>query len=183
VRGKRAAQDDCEGERGTISADTLSGDPIPIVPTPNAIASAPDGLHAVIWFDGTQTAGGTTPTSSATTGSTQEVSVVTLTPAGVTSPARGSVTSMTVGYNPSAVVFASDSSAAFVVTDDGISELRFANITTPAIAPFTSLDATGTSMTIGESKGAFERRRTMPDRGCFQSDGSFVASPLAAVSN
>jgi hypothetical protein len=52
------------------------------------------------------------------------------------------VISMSVGLNPSAVVFSSDSAAAFVVTDDGISELRFANITAPAIAPFTAIGNT-----------------------------------------
>ena len=60
----------------------------------------------------------------------------------VSSTADGSgdkVISMSVGYNPSAVVFSSDNAAAFVVTDDGISELRFATITAPAIAPFTSI--------------------------------------------
>jgi hypothetical protein len=119
-----------------LHADQLVGDPIPVVAKANAIAVAPDGRHAVIWFDAAQQLSGTTPAS--TTGSTQEVSVVDL------SATR--VTSMSVGFNPSAVVFSQDSSAAFVVTDDGISELRFATITGPAIAPFTRIDSTTTAV-------------------------------------
>jgi hypothetical protein len=106
----------------------------PIVAKANAISISPDGLHAVVWFDSSQKSPSTPSGPSA--GSTQEVSVVDL---GAAS-AGDQVISVSVGYNPSAVVFASDSSAAFVVTDDGISELRFANITGPTIAPFTRID-------------------------------------------
>jgi hypothetical protein len=64
---------------------------------------------------------------------------------------------MTVGYNPSAVVFASDSdpssASAFVVTDDGISELRFASITQSAIAPFTPI-GNNTTVTLVRDAGA-----------------------------
>jgi hypothetical protein len=112
----------------------MNDSPIPIVTKANTIAIAPDGLHAVIWFDASQL--GTGGSATTTTGSSQEVSVVDLSP---TAAKDKVVISMSVGYNPSAVVFSSDSAAAFVVTDDGIFELRFANITAPAIAPFTPL--------------------------------------------
>jgi hypothetical protein len=111
--------------------------PIPIVNKANTIAIAPDGLHAVIWFDATQL--GTGGSATGTTVSSQEVSVVDLSPTPVTGKP---VISMSVGYNPSTVVFSSDSAAAFVVTDDGIFELRFADITGPAIAPFTPIGNT-----------------------------------------
>lgn len=123
--------------RGT----TMNDSPIPIVAKANTIAISPDGLHAVIWFDATQIpltgTGGSQTASTSSSGSTQEVAVVALSSASDGSGDK--VISMSVGYNPSAVVFSSDNTAAFVVTDDGISELRFANITGPAIAPFTSI--------------------------------------------
>ncbi len=121
-----------------LNGKVMNAGPIPIIAKANAIAISPDGKHAVIWFDASQVAAGTTQTK--TTGSTQEVSVVDL------STTNGSVISMTVGYNPSAVVFSSDNAAAFVVTDDGISELRFANITAPGLAPLTRIDQGITSL-------------------------------------
>jgi hypothetical protein len=151
-----------------LSGDELAGDPIKIVTKANAIAIAPDGRHAVIWFDASRSSVTTTSstTTTSTTGSTQEVSVVTLTPATTTTPAAGTVISMSVGYNPSAVVFSSDSAAAFVVTDDGISELRFADISKPGIAPFTSIDNTLTSV-------------ARPDAGSAVPPDAATASPSA----
>lgn len=128
-----------------LNRDRLDGDPIPIVAKANAIAIAPDGKHAVVWFDAAQQGVGGTPTTSVT-GSTQEVSVVDLSQ----SPAKA--TSMSVGSNPSAVVFSQDSQAAFVVTDDGISKLRFAEITKDGIAPFARLD-TGTTTIVRRDAG------------------------------
>jgi hypothetical protein len=119
--------------RGNGQADGGMSDPIPIVANANAIAMSPDGRHAVIWFD--QTAG--TSSSSPSTSSAQEVSVVDL------SGGAASVVAMTVGYNPSQVVFSNDNAAAFVVADNGISKLRFADIRAPAIAPFTPFAGTG----------------------------------------
>lgn len=115
-----------------IREDSLGAASYPVVAKANAIAISPDGLHAVVWFDVSQVTGSTT----STTGSTQEVSLVSF--GSATVPDK--VVSVSVGYNPSAVVFSSDSSAAFVVTDDGISELRFAAITGPTVAPFTRID-------------------------------------------
>jgi hypothetical protein len=127
-----------------IRGDGDAGDApsYPIVARANAIAISPDGTHAVVWFDSSQ------PSSNLSSfGSTQEVCVVNL---GATSD---KVYAISVGYNPSAVVFASDSSAAFVVTDDGISELRFASITGPGIAPFTRIDD-GSLTLVGPDAGA-----------------------------
>jgi hypothetical protein len=133
-----------------LTGTTMNDSPIPIVTKANTIAISPDGLHAVIWFNGSQlgTGGSTSATSAA--GSSQEVSVVSLSP---TVDKDNVVISMSVGLNPSAVVFSSDSSAAFVVTDDGISELRFASITAPAIAPFTPIGNTSV-VSLGTDAGA-----------------------------
>jgi hypothetical protein len=135
-----------------ITGETLNTSPIAIISKANAIAIAPDGAHAVIWFDSSVKASGTTSTTTTATstttatGSTQEVSVVTI--------ASQQAYSMSVGYNPSAVVFSSDNAAAFVVTDDGISELRFAKITGDAIAPFTRFNSTTTSSTVADAGAA-----------------------------
>jgi YVTN family beta-propeller protein len=120
-----------------LTGADMNDSPIPIVNKANTIAIAPDGLHAVIWFDASQLGTGGSTTATTATGSSQEVSVVDLSPTAVKDKV---VISMSVGYNPSAVVFSSDSAAAFVVTDDGIFELRFASITAPAIAPFTPIE-------------------------------------------
>lgn len=154
-----------------IRGDTPTATSYPIVSKANAIAISPDGSHAVVWFDSSQvTSGMLSP------GSTQEVSVVNL---GATGGDK--VYSISVGYNPSTVVFASDSSAAFVVTDDGISELRFANITGPGIAPFTRID-NGSLTLIGadagtaspDSKTVFHAPPATPDAGPAALDGGEV---------
>ncbi len=137
--------------RGT----TMNEAPVPIVVKANTISVSPDGLHAVIWFDASQiplTGSGGSPTASSSSGSTQEVSVVTV--SSTTDGSGDKVISMSVGYNPSAVVFSSDNTAAFVVTDDGISELRFATITAPAIAPFTSIGSASTFSLAVDGGGA-----------------------------
>ena len=155
-----------------LSDVRMNSGPIPIVALANAIAVAPDGAHAVIWFDASQTDTTTGSTSSGgmpVTGSTQEVSVVSLTPATTTTPAQGSVISMSVGYNPSAVVFSSDGTAAFVVTDSGISELRFALITEPDIAPFITID-NGTTSLVAVDAGA--TRDTEPPLAADASEGT-----------
>jgi hypothetical protein len=129
----------------------ISVGPLPIVTKANTIAISPDGQHAVIWFDASQlmgTGGSTTATTAA--GSSQEVSVVDLSPTAVKDKV---VLSMSVGLNPSAVVFSSDSAAAFVVTDDGIFELRFATITASAVAPFTPIGG-ASAVSLASDAGA-----------------------------
>jgi YVTN family beta-propeller protein len=121
--------------RGT----SMNAKPISVVAKANAIAISPDGSHAVIWYDPAQVPAGTSSAGTSTS-SAQEVSVVNL------ASTTDNVFAMSVGYNPSAVVFANDNTAAFVVADNGISELRFANITGPAIAPFTPFNSTSVSL-------------------------------------
>ena len=133
-----------------LTGTDMNDHPIPIVAKANTIAISPDGLHAVIWFDGSQLGTGGSATSTSSAGSSQEVSIVSLDP---TVDKDKVVLSMSVGLNPSAVVFSSDSTAAFVVTDDGISELRFATITAPAIAPFTSI-GNASAVSLASDAGA-----------------------------
>jgi hypothetical protein len=96
--------------RSANGAVTLST--VNVVDGANAIAVAPDGKHAVVYFDAAYGSPRATPVL-------QDVSVISL--------ARGNDSSvgMTVGFRPRQVHFASDPARAFVVTDDGISVLDF----------------------------------------------------------
>jgi YVTN family beta-propeller protein len=89
---------------------------VDVVRGANAIAVAPDGKHAVVYFNSAfSSAGGES-------GSFQDVTVIEL------AEGADSAVGMTVGFRPRDVFFASDGSAAFVATDDGISVLDFASI-------------------------------------------------------
>ncbi|MDP3273829.1 MAG: hypothetical protein Q8Q09_01450 [Deltaproteobacteria bacterium] len=93
----------------------------------NAIAVAPDGAHAVIYLDSELDGAGSSG------GSFQDIVVLTL------APGMDRAVRLTVGFRPVNVLFARDGSAAFIVTEDGISILRFAEITGPSIVPNVSL--------------------------------------------
>jgi hypothetical protein len=101
---------------------------VPVVPGANALSVAPDGTHVVAWYDS-----GAAGAGAGVSGSFQDVSVITL---GATDQALA----FSVGFRPSEVTFASDGSAAFVTTDDGVSILRFAELTTPRVAPLVRVD-------------------------------------------
>jgi hypothetical protein len=100
---------------------------VPVIPGANALAVAPDGVHAIAFYD-SRAAGG-----AARSGSFQDVSLLTL---GMVDRS----VSLSVGFRPSEVVFSSDGAAAFVITDDGVSVLRFADIKGPAVAPLVRID-------------------------------------------
>lgn len=91
----------------------------------NAIAVAPDGKHAVVYFDVARRSG------PARTGSFQDVTVLDL------SGEQAVSVGMTVGFQPSAVQFSEDGNSAFVITEDGVSIIDFVNLdyTTGSIAP------------------------------------------------
>lgn len=108
---------------------------VPIVSGANRLAVAPDGRHAVAFYDSTLSAA----SQAGLGGSFQEVSVLSL------APGADSGVDLTVGFRPSSVVFAADGSAAFVVTEDGVSILRFATLTSPTVAPFVRFPDAGAS--------------------------------------
>lgn len=81
----------------------------------NAIAVAPDGKHAVVYFDAEQRSAGTS-------GSYQDVSILFL------GDGKDRSIAMTVGFRPSKVSFSDDGKFAHVVTEDGVSILDFAEI-------------------------------------------------------
>jgi hypothetical protein len=91
----------------------------PVVRGANAIAVAPDGKHAVVYFNAGFSAAGNP------SGSFQDVTVMRLD--GDIDDDEISV-GMTVGFRPRDVFFAADSSQAYVVTDDGISVLDFETV-------------------------------------------------------
>jgi hypothetical protein len=99
---------------------------VPVVPAANRITVGRQGRHAVVWYD--SAAPGAAGVGAG--GGFQEVSVISL------EPGADKAFDLTVGFRPSDVVFADDGSGAFVVTEDGISILRFADIAGPAVAPF-----------------------------------------------
>lgn len=100
---------------------------VPIVAGANAISIAPDGRHAVVWLDTSR------PNTGVPAGSFQDVSLLTLDPAG------DRAVQLSVGFRPIDVVFDAMGEAAYVVTEDGLSILRFADLTGPAIIPNVSL--------------------------------------------
>ncbi len=88
---------------------------VPVQQGANAIAVAPDGKHAVVYFDANHRGAGVT-------GSYQDISVVFL------EQGEERAVAMTVGFRPSSVSFSTDGSKGFVVTEDGVSILDFAEI-------------------------------------------------------
>jgi DNA-binding beta-propeller fold protein YncE len=102
----------------------------------NAIAIAPDGKRAVVYLN----------TSGASVGaqSFQDLSIVDLT-AGAEKASR-----ISVGFRPRGVQFSSDGARAFVITEDGISILDFAEQARgPTIAPLVSVgDTLGNAQSI-----------------------------------
>jgi hypothetical protein len=89
---------------------------LPVAPGSNAVAVAPDGKHAVVYYDPNQ---GPTGVQS---DSWQDMTVVDL------SQAKPTVHGVTVGYNPTSISFAENASKAFVVTVDGVSIFDLAEV-------------------------------------------------------
>lgn len=82
----------------------------------NVIAVSPDGLHAVIYYNSKYSS------ASEISGSYQDVTVISL------SEGNDKAKDITVGFRPNAVYFTKDGSKGFVVTEDGVSILDFADI-------------------------------------------------------
>jgi YVTN family beta-propeller protein len=97
-------------DNGTSRTTTVD-----VQPGSNAIAVSPDGKHAVVYFDASRR-------SADANGSYQDLSVLSLEDGKETSVA------MTVGFRPSAVSFSEDGKKGFVITEDGVSILDFAEI-------------------------------------------------------
>ncbi len=94
----------------------------------NRLAIAPDGKHAVAYFD--VLAAGPSPAAKQ---SYQEVTLLRLT------PGQELAVNLTVGFRPAEVQFDSGSRFAFVVTEQGISTIELATIQKPAIVPLVPL--------------------------------------------
>jgi hypothetical protein len=101
-----------------MTDDKPSKSDLPVNAGANAIAVAPDGKHAVVYYNSTFASAGKSP------GSYQDVAVLTISG---DNNADSSV-SMTVGFQPRDVFFDSQGTRAFVVTDDGVSVLSFDDI-------------------------------------------------------
>jgi hypothetical protein len=102
--------------RSPAAANGAQTSTVEVVRGANVIAVAPDGKHAVVYFNaGYSTAGNQS-------GSFQDVTVLSL---GV---GADKAIGMTVGFKPRDVFFAAGGGTAYLVTDDGISVLDFARI-------------------------------------------------------
>lgn len=99
---------------------------MPVVGGANAIAIAPGGHYAVVYLDTTQ------PNQGVPAGSFQEIAVLRLDPG----MERGLL--LSVGFRPVDVTFSADGETGFVITEDGVSILRFAALTGPALVPTVS---------------------------------------------
>ncbi len=99
---------------------------LPVVGGANAIAIAPGGHYAVVYLDTTR------PNSGVPAGSFQEIAVLRLDPG----MERGLL--LSVGFRPVDVTFSADGETGFVITEDGVSILRFASLTGPALVPTVS---------------------------------------------
>lgn len=91
---------------------------IEVVSGANAIGVAPDSKHAVVYYNASYASANTG------SGSFQDVSVLVLSSDGTGDKAIN----MTVGFRPRALFFAADGQRAFVVTEDGVSVLDFAQV-------------------------------------------------------
>jgi len=155
----------------TTDTGTTVSSPLPIIKGANTIAIAPGGAHAVVWFDVTQA------NASTLSGSFQDVSLVTLSSSG------DSAFTVTVGFEPSAVVFSDDGLAAFVVTNDGISELRFANLQGPTIAPLVRIQSSAISTVGADASAASPDAGVPPEPDAASGDGGSEGEVGAVASD
>ena len=110
----------------TSAAGVTTTAQMPVVAGANAIAVAPNGHYAVVYLDTSR------PNQGVPAGSFQEVAVLRLDPG----MERGLL--LSVGFRPVSVVFSADGQTGFVITEDGVSILRFASLTGPALVPTVS---------------------------------------------
>jgi DNA-binding beta-propeller fold protein YncE len=90
----------------------------------NSLTIAPDGKHAVAFYDVARSEGKTPANQSF-----QEVTVLDLT------AGQEKSVNLSVGFRPSDVVFSADSKWAYVITEQGVSTVELAKAVKPAIAP------------------------------------------------
>jgi YVTN family beta-propeller protein len=112
---------------------------VDVAPGSNAIAVAPDGKHAIVYFDEAFSSPGSTPVGF------QDANVITLV------DGKDVSTGMSVGFRPSRVFFSSDSLRGFLVTEDGISILDLEHPENAPIAPLVALGNTGIDKTLDVS--------------------------------
>lgn len=89
---------------------------LPVIAHCNALAMAPSGSHAVVWYDHARAKAGDP------VGSFQALSLLQLT------AGQEKSLSVSVGFRPRSVTFAKGGAQALVVTDDGVSILELAKV-------------------------------------------------------
>jgi hypothetical protein len=131
---------------------------VPTLEGGNAIAIASDARHAIVYYDST------VPNADNRRANFQDITLITL------QPGMDRAVQLTVGFRALNVLFSRDGSAAYVLTDDGISILRFADITGPTILPNVSL----------QDERVLERNVT-EDAGSASMDGSVAIVDASAA--
>jgi hypothetical protein len=105
---------------------------IDVVKGANAIRFAPNGTHAIVYYDPDYV-------GDEQTDGYQEITVVTLTNSATKNSSSKTATNMIVGLRPRELVFQSDGTQAFFITDDGVSIINFTGLdsgdTSSAVAP------------------------------------------------
>lgn len=104
----------------TAASGATKATTLPVMRGANVVAVAPDGQHALVYYDSAQPSSGPLPDSP------QSVTAVDL------SVAAPGAYQVTVGYHPTQVLFSKDGAQAFVVSDDGISMVDLKHIATAA---------------------------------------------------
>jgi len=107
---------------------------LPVVPGVNRISISPSGSHAIVWFDAENDNGFTG------IGSFQDVTLVRL---GGAPGVADEAFALTVGFKPVDVTFSTDGTKAFVVTEDGVSVIALASVTSPRRLPLVPLGPAG----------------------------------------
>ncbi|MDB4931540.1 MAG: hypothetical protein JWM10_4024 [Myxococcaceae bacterium] len=147
---------------------------LPIVAGANAVAVAPNGHYAVVYLDTSR------PNQGVPAGSFQEVAVLRLDPG----MERGLL--LSVGFRPVDVVFSDDGETGFVVTEDGVSILRFAALTGPALVPTVSFydDTIVAPVDAGVSDGGMTLSRDARAQDVSVTrDGRYAIARFAASSS
>jgi len=107
--------------RSTDTSDALAF--VDVLPLCNAIEIAPDGKHAIVFYDHARAQQGDP------VGSFQTISVLTL------DEGSEKAVSVSTGFRPRAVGFTQDGNKALIITDDGVGVLEFSKLQSGGIVP------------------------------------------------
>lgn len=126
-----AGSNDASIVRTTPAGSVVST--VPVGAGANRLSLSPNGAFAIAWYDSRIDGG-----IGGATGSFQDVHLIRLASAQNATAVDASVP-LTVGFRPNGVAFSADNTSAFVINEDGVSIIRFAQVTGPTVAPLVPL--------------------------------------------